>query len=276
MRKQGVSKKMTSLVLVLLIVMGLAAPAMATPSDISVYIDGRRINFEVPPQMIGGRTMIPLRAIFEEMGANVEWDATTQTATATRGNITVVLSVGSLSPTVNGVVVPIDQAGVIVDGRTLAPLRFVAEAFGGEVLWDDATRTANIVTNAAVAQRDYARTTFNELLRLGYSLEQAQDIFEQEMFTLFNEWRVARRVAPFIADDRFAGTSRAWAVESAGIWESFGRNEITAERLNELLFGHTNTISATDWGRVYPLRSTVQTLGGLTPVSAANQWLEDT
>lgn len=88
--------------------------------------------------------MLPLRALFEEMGAEVEWDAATQTATATRGSCTVVLSIGSLSPTVNGVAVNIDQPGVIVDGRTLAPLRFVAEAFGGTVNWDHNSSTATI------------------------------------------------------------------------------------------------------------------------------------
>jgi len=74
-------KKVVSLVLGFLMVMGLALPGMASP-DIGVYMDGRRMNFEVPPQMIGGRTMLPLRAIFEEMGAEVAWDAATQTATA--------------------------------------------------------------------------------------------------------------------------------------------------------------------------------------------------
>jgi len=117
------------------------------PSEISVFLDGRRLTFEIAPQTINGRTMLPLRAIFEEMGATVAWDGATQTATAIRGDTVVVLTVGSLSPTVNGVVVPIDQAGVIIDGRTLAPLRFVAEAYGGTVAWDGATRTATITKN---------------------------------------------------------------------------------------------------------------------------------
>jgi len=203
MEKQSIAKKIVGLILGLFMLTGLAVPAIASSPDISVYMDGRRINFEVPPQMIGGRTMLPLRAIFEEMGAEVAWDAATQTATATRGNITVVLPVGSLSPTVNGVVVPIDQAGVIVGGRTFAPLRFVAEAFGGEVQWDGAASTAHITT-----QPFYTNMIFNEMLRLGYTFEQAQNIFEQEMFTLFNEWRVTNGLAPFQLDVRFAGTSR--------------------------------------------------------------------
>ena len=120
---------------------------LAAINPIRVYLDGQRLSFDSSPQMINGRTMLPLRAIFEEMGAEVEWNPQTQTATAIRGDTTVILTVGSLSPTVDGVVVPIDQAGIIIDGRTLAPLRFVAEAFGGTVEWDNATRIATITTN---------------------------------------------------------------------------------------------------------------------------------
>jgi alpha-tubulin suppressor-like RCC1 family protein len=113
---------------------------------ISVLLNGSPMTFDVQPQLMNGRTMVPLRAIFEAMGAEIEWDGTTRTATATRGDTVVVLTIGSTSPTVNGQVVPIDQPGVIVDGRTLAPLRFVAEAFGGSVEWDGATRTATITS----------------------------------------------------------------------------------------------------------------------------------
>ncbi|MCL2163542.1 MAG: stalk domain-containing protein [Oscillospiraceae bacterium] len=111
-----------------------------------VILDGKTLSFDVPPTIINNRTLVPLRAIFEEMGAKVEWNNTTQTVTATKGGIVVVLTIGSLSPTVNGNVIPIDQPGMIVDGRTLAPLRFVAEAFGGVVEWDGATNTAIITT----------------------------------------------------------------------------------------------------------------------------------
>jgi len=111
---------------------------------ISVVLNGRRLSFDTPPQMISGRVMLPLRTIFEEMGAEVVWDGATRTATATKGDTTVVLTIGSVSPTVNGRVVQIDQPGVIVSGRTLAPLRFVAEAFGGQVVWDGESRTATI------------------------------------------------------------------------------------------------------------------------------------
>jgi hypothetical protein len=115
-------------------------------AGIQVLVDGKRLAFEVPPQNVNSRVLVPLRAIFEEMGAMVEWDGQTRTVTAAKGETVVVLTIGDTSPTVNGVAVAIDQPGIIVEGRTLAPLRFVAEAFGGDVTWDDVYKTALILT----------------------------------------------------------------------------------------------------------------------------------
>jgi len=119
-------------------------PLYRTEPDIAVLLNGAALNFNVPPQMANGRVMVPVRAIFEAMGASVNWDETTLTATAKRGNTVVVMRIGSALPTVNGKIVPIDQPAMIQDGRTLAPLRFVAEAFGGRVDWDGPSRTARI------------------------------------------------------------------------------------------------------------------------------------
>jgi hypothetical protein len=121
-----------------------AVPAAPPAPEIKVTLDGAALSFEVPPQIINGRTMVPLRAIFEAMGAEVVWDPDPQTVTATKGDLAVVLIIGDTSPTVDGEAVALDQPGVIVDGRTLAPLRFVAEAFGGTVDWVEATQTAAI------------------------------------------------------------------------------------------------------------------------------------
>ncbi|MCL1805551.1 MAG: stalk domain-containing protein [Clostridiales bacterium] len=145
-------KKSLSLALVLIFTLSLFSfAAFAVEPVIQVLIDGKAQTFDVPPQIINGRTMVPLRAIFEAMGATVQWNESTQTVTATKGDAVVVLTVGSVSPTVNGQVVPLDQPGAIVDGRTLAPLRFVGEAFGGTVDWSEATGTVTILSGSAAA-----------------------------------------------------------------------------------------------------------------------------
>jgi len=113
---------------------------------IGVLLDGAPVEFDVLPQVTDGRTLVPLRAIFEALGAEVSWNAETQTVTGTKGGTTVVLPIGSTSPTVNGQVVNIDVPGTVVNGRTLVPLRFVAESFGVHVNWDAEARQVTITS----------------------------------------------------------------------------------------------------------------------------------
>ena len=125
-----------SLIHTLTIVVG-APPIEVTLNDAPMF-------FDVPPQAIDGRTMVPLRAIFEALGAEVNWNDATQTITGEKDGITVVLPLGSTTPTVNGQTATIDVPAVVQNGRTLVPLRFVAESFGVEVSWDGTTRTVAI------------------------------------------------------------------------------------------------------------------------------------
>lgn len=113
-------------------------------SGIKVYYEGEKIGFDVPPQIINGRAMVPLRAIFETMGADIEWDDTTKTVTAIRGDTVVQLTVGSDVAYVNGEPVILDVPSLIVDSRTLVPVRFIAEAFGCIVMWGEADQIVGI------------------------------------------------------------------------------------------------------------------------------------
>ncbi len=129
-----------------------AAPALAADQTVSVVIDGQAVTFaDQAPIIDNSRTLVPLRAIFEAMGATVTWDDATKTATGVKGDITVVVAIGSVSPTINGVAKTIDVPAKIVNSRTLAPLRFVCEAFGGTVSWDGDTYTASVVSAGGAA-----------------------------------------------------------------------------------------------------------------------------
>jgi len=111
---------------------------------VCVVLDGRLLTFDVPAQIVNDRALVPLRAIFEELGAEVSWDNGTKTVTATKDGTEISLTIGSTSPTVNGKVVTIDQPGIIVNGRALVPIRFIAEALGVSVAWEGSTRTVKI------------------------------------------------------------------------------------------------------------------------------------
>ena len=72
-------KLMCSLLSLLLIFTTFSAITVIADEEIRVVLDGQELYFDVPPQLINNRTMVPMRKIFEAMGASVEWEGTTQT-----------------------------------------------------------------------------------------------------------------------------------------------------------------------------------------------------
>jgi hypothetical protein len=139
-------KKMAFLVSILA-VLALAAvnPASAAP-PIWVVLDGETLTFDSEPMIIDGRTMVPMRAIFEALGATVTWDANTRSVSSSGNGVEIVLTVGSATAYKNGTVITLDAAPLISRGRTLVPLRFIAESFGARVNWDETTYSVYIST----------------------------------------------------------------------------------------------------------------------------------
>jgi len=127
--------------------MTLAFGGPAWAADITVTVDGTLLGFDVPPVIVDGRVLVPLRVIFEAMGAPVGWDAATRTITAVRGDTTIRLEIGRRTADISGEPVALDVPAQIRDGRTLVPLRFVAEALGAAVAWDGATRSITITAS---------------------------------------------------------------------------------------------------------------------------------
>ena len=109
-----------------------------------IVTNGEAKALDVPAQIIDSRTMVPLRAIFEALGATVEWDDATKTVTSKKDDTTVKLTIGTPAINVNGADKALDVAAQIVESRTMVPARAVAEAYGCEVAWDDATKTVTI------------------------------------------------------------------------------------------------------------------------------------
>jgi len=115
-------------------------PAFVTVNqtrDIVIFIDGALQVFQKSPVEIDGRTLVPLRAIFEALGAKVEWDEATQTVTATKDNNTIQLTIGSKVAYKNGKKINLDVPAQLFNGdTTMVPIRFVSEALGAKVGWD--------------------------------------------------------------------------------------------------------------------------------------------
>jgi hypothetical protein len=138
---------------------------MATAQDIRVSVDGRPVQFQdTGPRMVSQRVLVPLRGVFEEMGATVNWFPLTRTVTA-RDNATMVeLKIGEQFATVNGKQVPLDVPALILDNRTMVPMRFLSEALGAQVTWDQAQRMVLVQTG------DTGHITGVATMREGYVL----------------------------------------------------------------------------------------------------------
>ena len=137
-------KKVISLLTVIILLVSSMTCVYAATDEISVYVEGQKVSFDVPPQTINNRTMVPIRAIFEFMGATVVWDDATQTAICTKDSTTVKMTLNSTTEYINDIPYTMDVAPVIIDNRTLAPARYVAEAFGYYVNWDEMTKSVLI------------------------------------------------------------------------------------------------------------------------------------
>lgn len=111
---------------------------------VRVKVGQNQLAFDVAPVIQKGRTLVPLRAIFEELEAAVGWDPGSQTIRAVKGSTEVVLRIGESTAWVNGEEVLLDSPPVIVNGMTLIPLRFVSEALGAAVSWNRNMQLAKI------------------------------------------------------------------------------------------------------------------------------------
>lgn len=109
-------------------------------SPIRVLLDGKTLTFDQPPIIQNNRVMVPMRVIFEELGATVHWDSRTNGITATKTGTTVSLVINNSNARINGQVNQLDSPAIIRNGRTLVPIRFVSEALGASVQWDSTNR----------------------------------------------------------------------------------------------------------------------------------------
>ncbi len=110
----------------------------------TAYIDGQTVNLDVAPVIINARTMVPVRFIGEAFGAEFFWDEATRKVTYAQGKSKIEIYVNKKIARVNGKNITLDTAPVIIEGRTLVPLRFVSEHMDGLVEWDGATQAVII------------------------------------------------------------------------------------------------------------------------------------
>lgn len=132
--------------------------------EIRVQLNGEYISFAdengeiVEPQIINSRTMVPMRKIFETFGADIEWNGETRSVKATTESLEINLQIGNskaVLKTADGTEKEIflDSEPTIVDGRTLVPVRFIAESLEKKVDWDKDNRTVIIIDSDFISEK---------------------------------------------------------------------------------------------------------------------------
>jgi hypothetical protein len=117
-----------------------AAPVWA--DGVSVVVDGSPVEFAQPPVEQAGRVFVPLRGVFERLGASVVYQA--GLINATGGGHDISLHIGSTEATVDGRSLTVDSAPFVTGETTLVPLRFISQALGASVRYDDLSDTVYI------------------------------------------------------------------------------------------------------------------------------------
>lgn len=115
---------------------------------IKLFIKGKKAELDVQPVIKDGSTLVPVRVIVENLGAEIQWNPETSTIIITKDEKSIELKIGSTEAKINGETAPIDVPATIVNGRTIVPLRFISETFGTTVNWNDQYQIINIFTSA--------------------------------------------------------------------------------------------------------------------------------
>lgn len=149
-------KKFLSVILLISAIFTLSVFAEEA-KPVTVTLNGKTVDcasYGQEATIVEGRTMVPLRAIFEALGASVEWNQETKTVTSNLGGTEIFLTIGENKLIKNGEEIALDVPAMIMNGRTLVPVRAVSESFGVAVEWDAETRTV-ILSGGVLAYNAY-------------------------------------------------------------------------------------------------------------------------
>lgn len=141
---------MKRFLIIILLIAALFLPSNTISKDeVKVLLDNKYLTFETAPFIENGRTLVPLRVIFEALNAKVNWDGNTNTVIATKDEKNIELQIGNPNALVNGTKMVLDTPAQIINEKTFVPVRFVSESLGAVVEWDSNTKTVLINSPSA-------------------------------------------------------------------------------------------------------------------------------
>lgn len=174
-------KKLTMLMAAVIASTVISVPVMAdntTEQGINIVVSGAALECDQPPVIVEGRTLIPLRAVAEAVGAEVNWNGDKKAVEINKDGLAVSLEIGSPQVSLGSQTVAIDVPAQIINDRTMVPIRFVAEAFGLEVEWDGDTKTVVIGGEAVSSVNE--ETTVEETTVEETSTEESSEVVTEE------------------------------------------------------------------------------------------------
>ena len=147
-----------TLVLLLCLAVLFACGMTLYASEYTVLVNGEAVFFDPAdqqPVMINNRILVPMRAIFEAMGAKVDWESNTRTAVASKPEVRVEMRIDSKLFMRNGAYVLCDVEARLIGDRTMIPTRAFAESIGAEVDWDQENQTVIINANLTPSEEEW-------------------------------------------------------------------------------------------------------------------------
>ena len=147
--RKGEKMKKSNKIVATLLALGMVSTSMTSlaADDIKIFVDDKQLECPVNPIIENERTLVPMRAIFEALGAKVDWNGETRTVTATRGDDVMKITIDSNELFKNDESIALDVPAKIVDDSTLVPVRAVSESFDAKVSWNGETQSVIIVTD---------------------------------------------------------------------------------------------------------------------------------
>ncbi|MCL1873996.1 MAG: copper amine oxidase N-terminal domain-containing protein [Clostridiales bacterium] len=140
-----------------------ANPALATSDDaddIKIFLDGKELQSDVPPIIEQSRTLAPMRVVFEALGCKIDWEPKERAVVASNDSIRMLLKIDDTEASLFDKLeetrtnITLDVPAMIIDGRTMVPLRFIAASLGCLVDWQPASRSVIITSNRAGGDPD--------------------------------------------------------------------------------------------------------------------------
>lgn len=181
--------------------------ASVSKDEVTVVINGQVQSFTQPAVTINGSTMVPMRAIFEKLGAEIKWNGETRTVTATKGNTVIILTLDRGIAYINGDPVKLTSKAQSINGNTMVPLRFVSEALGAAVKWDGVTRTAYI---DSAGTSDVGQTQLVDGIKVKYGKHTYGSRDQSEYDTVV---RIAEKALEGYDESKFGGSDHEYYLE---------------------------------------------------------------